>query len=158
MLRKAIITSAIILTAGTAVVLGNVKTEPVLEPVRSVTVEPVAKTEPVEAPVAKTEPVAQVSPVVPQSEPIVEAPAPVAPVVMPVKTTQEYAEQYLDLAHAPSQDCLDKIIATFPEKFTPKKREESVKVIATWINACSTGIMQPNKSGIIHWSLYFRQN
>lgn len=106
--------------------------------------------------------VSTVTPVEPVVEPIVAEPVAETPVVTEVApeilSTQEYGEQYLDISTEIQQKCFDMIIATFPDKFTPELREQSVKELARYMTVCHSGIMHSDRTkqvGIIYYSLYF---
>lgn len=89
----------------------------------------------------------------PVQEPVVEVSAPVAeqPVeVVIVKSSQEYAEQYLDLS-GDNQACFDIIITEdIPQMFTESIREHNIKKIVNVFNViCSSNIvMKQSKTGV----------
>ena len=118
--------------------------EKAAEPVQQVAV--VEKQEAVAEPVAEEVP-AETAPV--ETTPVVEPVA--APVVL---STQEYANQYLDMSSPWAQECLNRIIVEWPHRFTPEVREQNIKALRSWGSVCSTGVMEPyieerRRNGII---------
>jgi len=88
-------------------------------------------TAPVEPPVTSQ---AQTTAIV---EPDPEQIAPPAPVIL---STQEYGEKYLNLSQTETlngQACFDKIVAFWPERFSPELREKNVKSLRVWGHPCS---------------------
>lgn len=63
----------------------------------------------------------------------------------PVLSVEEYATKYLNMTDILGRDpwaCLNDIVATWPERFTPDVRENNIKALQLW-NAggiCSTGM------------------
>ena len=66
-----------------------------------------------------------------------------------VLSTQEYGEKYLNLSLDIWQECFDKTVAAFPERFTEDVREQNVKALRYWATTCSSGINNP-MSGVIY--------
>lgn len=70
-------------------------------------------------------------------------PAPTPPPAPVVLSTQQYAEQYLNLADVipglSGQMCLDALVATYPERFTEDVRERNVKALSIYASPCGTG-------------------
>ena len=76
------------------------------------------------------------------------------PVVLPdtasptaVLSVQEYANRHLNLGQimpdmvipVTGQDCLDALVAAFPERFTEDVRERNIKALSVYENPCATG-------------------
>ena len=57
-----------------------------------------------------------------------------------VLSTQEYANQYLNVSTEGLQECFDAIVAEWPERFVPEVRERNVKGLQGWASLCATGI------------------
>lgn len=53
-----------------------------------------------------------------------------------VLATQEYGEKYLDLSTSEYQECFDAIVTAWPNRFTPKVREQNVKALSIWGSIC----------------------
>lgn len=71
----------------------------------------------------------------------------VQPVPIPVLSTQEYAEKYLDLS-GNNQSCLDNIVNEWPERFTEDVRENNIKALTVFYAVCSTGFVDDRE--LIH--------
>lgn len=114
------------------------------EPVKEV--KQVSKPQVEELPLAVPEKIAEQetiqAPIV-QSSPVTEKP------IVQVKSTQEYGNMYLDLASSPLlQECFDRIIASWPSRFTEDVREKNIKALSVFGSTCSTGILESN-GGVI---------
>ena len=71
---------------------------------------------------------------------------PVEKPVEVVKSSQYYAEKYLDLSDR-NQMCFDEILKTFPARFTEDVREQNIKAIRAFTVPCATGITYNPSTG-----------
>jgi hypothetical protein len=86
------------------------------------------------------------------NEPVQVAQAPAVAPEQPTVTilsTQEYANQYLDMTVPRAQQCLDAIVATWPARFAEGVREANIKGLRAFANICTTGMDEPNKQTAI---------
>lgn len=91
----------------------------------------------------------QVEQVQPQitNQPVQETVQPTVPVI---KTTKEYAEQYLDMTVPRAYECLSAFEARWPYRFTEDVRENNIKALRHFANICTTGILdEPFKRPLI---------
>lgn len=106
-----------------------------------------------------------------QTEPIEEvtnpAPLPASqPVSLPDQASptatlsiQEYASRHLSLGPimadmvipVTGQDCLNALVAAFPERFTEDVRERNIKALSVYGNPCATGYGSNNPTAKLLW-------
>lgn len=72
---------------------------------------------------------------------------------------QEYANRHLSLGQmmpdmvipVTGQDCLNALVAAFPERFTEDVRERNIKALSVYGNPCATGYGSNNPTAKLLW-------
>lgn len=129
--KIAVTTSIVLAVAGASAFAIATKETPADPPVKKQSAKVVEKQETIAEPVTKEVP-AETAPV--ETTPVVEPVA--APVVL---STQEYADKWLDMDSYRAQICLNRVVAQWPDRFTPEVRERNIKGLRRWAGICSTG-------------------